>query len=145
MTNWTRKCRVVEELSLVKIPASYDTVESEGRQIKQCWIKYFQTKTTCSILFFDSLWRGPHTASLKTRGPIHQPRDMQLCTVCTLAAWMHACGIVCRVSFMKLIFLNEIAEEENKRICRLWICANHLQGNWKESLGCVLLLLPHNA
>jgi hypothetical protein len=30
---------------LGSIPASFDTVESKGRQMKQCWIKYTEKKT----------------------------------------------------------------------------------------------------
>ncbi len=37
--------------ALGSIPASSDTVESEGRQMKQCWIKYF---TNCKKLNSDS-------------------------------------------------------------------------------------------
>ncbi len=33
---------VVNFLVMGSIPASSDTVESEGRQMKQCWIKYIK-------------------------------------------------------------------------------------------------------
>ncbi len=37
------------------IPASHDTVESEGRQIKQCWIKYRKiTQIPILLLFYVS-------------------------------------------------------------------------------------------
>ncbi len=39
VAKWLERLTSNVELSLVSIPAFYDTVESEGRQMKQCWIK----------------------------------------------------------------------------------------------------------
>ncbi len=36
---------IEQEPVLRSIPASYETVESEGRQMKQCWAKYLKIHT----------------------------------------------------------------------------------------------------
>ncbi len=38
-------CQCESRISPGSIPASSDTVESEGRQMKQCWITYIKEKT----------------------------------------------------------------------------------------------------
>ncbi len=41
LAEWLERLAVNAEVATVgAIPASSDTVESEGRQMKQCWIKY---------------------------------------------------------------------------------------------------------
>ncbi len=44
---WLDRLNANAEVATVlgSIPASFDTVESEGRQMKQYWIKYWKNKT----------------------------------------------------------------------------------------------------
>ncbi len=42
VAKWLERLTANVELSLVSIPAFYDTVESEGRQMKQCWIMHWK-------------------------------------------------------------------------------------------------------
>ncbi len=42
--SWSGKNPLRQKYSLGSIPISSDQVESEGRQIKQCWIKYYKNK-----------------------------------------------------------------------------------------------------
>ncbi len=65
---WMRSSRAVDEMSRVErlavnanvatvlgsIPASSDTVESEGRQMNQCWITYIKRKKEKKIPFHAS-------------------------------------------------------------------------------------------
>ncbi len=55
---WMRssQCRIVAT-DLGSIPASSDTVESEGRQMKQCWISYIKRKITQKSPI-NYLWRS---------------------------------------------------------------------------------------
>ncbi len=39
---------------LGSIPASSDTVESEGRQMKRCWIQYIEKKNTPAMAVMDA-------------------------------------------------------------------------------------------
>ncbi len=46
LAEWLDRLTANAEVATVlgSIPASSDTVESEGRQMKQCWIKYIKNK-----------------------------------------------------------------------------------------------------
>jgi hypothetical protein len=53
------------EVSLASIPASSDTVESEGRQMKQCWIKFLFKISAfmwcwSSFYKYDTAWAPTH-------------------------------------------------------------------------------------
>ncbi len=46
------QCRMVSTVLDSISPASSDTVESEGRQMKQCWISYMKKKKSKKSLFW---------------------------------------------------------------------------------------------
>ncbi len=47
---------------LDSIPASSDSVKSEGRQMKQCWIMYIKTKNLKTpLIWFLGFWQADHT------------------------------------------------------------------------------------
>jgi len=59
LAEWSDRLTANAEVATVpgSIPASTDTMESEGRQMKQSWIQYIWKKIALSLLFDDATSR----------------------------------------------------------------------------------------
>jgi len=57
LAEWLERLTADAKVATVlgSIPASSDTLESEGRQMKQCWIKYLYKKVEYSVSI-SKLW-----------------------------------------------------------------------------------------
>ncbi len=53
---WLSDCHWLSATVLDSIPASSDTVEYEGRQMKQCWIKYFNKYRSLHSVSFSPIY-----------------------------------------------------------------------------------------
>ncbi len=60
LAEWWKSLTANAKVAIVlgSIPASSDTVESEGRQMKQCWIQYIEKKKNQKIPLLSMRWLG---------------------------------------------------------------------------------------